>query len=276
MATDQPLCTQIRGSIDSRLLRDVLLFFILPSVVLVIIHLYPGSEQALEYEARNPTIIGMIGSNLAHRSVPHIRSNIIGYWVLGGSSFLLMRESDSATIYRYAFLAYILILPFFANWTILEIFSNRPDIISRYESVGFSQTVGAVTGFLSIAIAYYYSKLTENKYRLKISLSLFTFGFAVAFYSLGQISNSVIFLGGIGAVGLLYMTYQLPKSLETLVDPRIPLVAGSLVIYVYGLLLLFPPSAPTGIYGHMAGYVWGYVLPLSGIVAKRAYNELLD
>jgi hypothetical protein len=274
MANNKSLREQVRSNIDSCLLRDVLLFFVLPSLVLVAIYLYPGSEQALEYEARSPTVVGIIGSNLAHRSVSHIRSNVIGYWILGGASLLLMRESDSAAIYRYAFIVYILILPFFASWTILEIFSDSPDIISRFESVGFSQTVGAVTGFLAIAIAYYYSELTGDARRLQTSLGLFVLGFAVAFYSLGEVSNTVILLGIIGVAGLLYMTYQLVQLLETLADPRIPLLGGSLILYVYGLLLLFPPSAPGGIYGHMAGYVWGYLLPVVGIGVKTGYDEL--
>lgn len=274
MGSNQSLSQQIRNNIDLRLFRDILLFFVLPSVVLITIYLFPGTEQTLEYEARNPTVVGIIGSNLAHRSVSHIQSNIIGYWIFGGISLFLMRESDSAEIYRGAFIVYILILPFFASWTILEIFSNRPDIISNFESVGFSQTVGAVIGFLAIAIAYYYSELTGDNYRLQTSLGLFLLGFAVAFYSLGEVNVTVILLGGIGSMGLLYMTYRLVQS--SLTDPRLPLLVGSFTLYVYGLLALFPPSAPGGIYGHMAGYVWGYLLPSVGISGSRVYDELRD
>lgn len=276
MVSSQPVHQQVRSNVDSKLLQDILLFFVLPSVVLVGIYLYPGSEQALEYEARNPTVIGIIGSNLAHRSAAHIQSNIVGYWILGGASLLLMRESDSASVYRYAFIVYIVILPFFASWTILQIFSDRPEIILRFESVGFSQTVGAVTGFLPIAIAYYYSEVIGDDYHLMTSLGLFALGFAVAFYSLGEVSSTVILLGGLGSMGLFYMIYQLVQSPETVADPRIPFIVGSFVLYVYGLLLLFPPSAPPGIYGHMAGFVWGYLLPVVGILGRVIYNQLSD
>lgn len=274
MASSQLLRQGIQNNIDSRLLEDILLFFVLPSVVLVAIYLFPGSEQALEYEARNPTVVGIIGSNLAHRSVSHIQSNIVAYWILGGASLFLMRESDSAEIYRYAFIVYILILPFFASWTIIEIFSDRPEVISRFESVGFSQTVGAVTGFLPIAIAYYFSEMTGDKYRLQTSLGLFVLGFAVAFYSLGEVSHTVILLGGTGCLVMFYMAYQMNHSLKTLIDQRISLLIGSFVLYIYGLLLLFPPSTPPGIYGHMAGYVWGYLLPVVGISGSVIYNEV--
>ncbi|MFD1601094.1 hypothetical protein [Halobellus rarus] len=274
MANDQSLREQFRGNVDSNLIRDILLFFVLPSLILIAIYLYPGSEQALEYEARNPTVVGIIGSNLAHRNISHIQSNIIGYWILGGASLLLMRVSGSAAIYRYAFVAYILILPFFASWTILQIFSDSPDILSRFESVGFSQTVGAVTGFLPIAIAYYYSELTGDTRCIQVSLGLFVLGFAVAFYSLGEVNNTVILLGVLGVAGLLYMSYQLVQSPETLAEPGLPFLGGSVVLYLYGLLLLFPPSAPGGIYGHMAGYVWGYLLPAVGIAVKTGYDEL--
>ena len=274
MGSGQSLGEQIRRLDDTRLQRDVLLFFLIPSVVLTVIYLIPQSEQVLEYEARNPTVIGILGSNLAHRSVSHIAGNLVGYWLLGGTAFLLMRQSDSVHIYRYAFIAYLLILPFFASWTILHIFSDRPDIISRFESVGFSQTVGAVTGFLAIAIAFYHSKLTGSDYALQISLGLFTLGFSVAFYNLGQMSNSVVILAGVGILSLLYMGYGLGESLETFGDPRVVYLGSAVVLFVIGLQLLFPPSAPAGIYGHMAGYVWGFLLPMAGLTVTEICRGL--
>jgi hypothetical protein len=254
--------------------RDFLLLFLIPSAVLIVIFLLPRSEQILEYEARNPTIVGILGSNLAHRSVSHISGNIVGYWILGGTGLLLMKQSDSAHVYRYAFVAYLLILPFFASWTILRIFSGQPSIIARFESVGFSQTVGAVTGFLPIAVACYHSELTESNYALQTSLGLFTLGFSVAFYNLDQVSTSVKLLMGIGFVSLLYMGYQLVKSLETLVHPKVVYLLGAVVLFISGLQSLFPQSTPPGIYGHMAGYVWGYLLPVSGITGVKIYTRV--
>lgn len=272
MVRSQSISEQFDSLADAQLRRDVVLFFLIPAVVLITIYLFPQSEQVLEYEARNPTVVGIIGSNLAHRSVSHISSNIVGYWLLGGTAFLLMKRSNTAHIYRYAFISYLLILPFFASWTILHIFSDRPDIISRFESVGFSQTVGAVTGFLAIAIAYYHSKLTDGNYELQTSLGLFTFGFSVAFFNLETVDNSVIVLAGIGVLSLLYMGYQLVKSLETLADSRVGYLGMAVALFVIGLQSLFPPSAPAGIYGHMAGYVWGYLLPMAGIASTKIFR----
>ena len=274
MVRTQRIGVEFDNIADAQFRRDVLLLFLIPAVVLIIIYLFPQSEQVLEYEARSPTVVGIIGSNLAHRSVSHISSNIVGYWLFGGTAFLLMKRSNTAHIYRYAFISYLLILPFFASWTILHIFSDRPDIISQFESVGFSQTVGAVTGFLAIAIAYYHSKLVDGNFELQTSLGLFTFGFSVAFFNLGTVDNSVIVLAGIGVLSLLYMGYRLVESLETLADSRVGYLGIAVVLFVIGLQSLFPPSAPAGIYGHMAGYVWGYLLPMVGLASTKILREV--
>ncbi|WP_157573538.1 hypothetical protein [Haloplanus natans] len=273
MESEQSPGEMIRNLNDPDIRRDVLLFFVTPSIALVLIFLFPQSEQILEYKARSPTVLGIVGSNLAHRSVSHISNNIVGYWILGGAGYLLMRQSKSAHIYRYTFIAYLLVLPFFASWTILEIFADRPEVISRFESVGFSQTVGAVTGFLAIAIAYYHAEIVNGNKQLPISLGLFSLGFFVAFYNLGVLNNSIRLLAGVGIITLLYMAYRLKESVDALGSPPIVFLLGSAILYLYGLQLLFPPSAPAGIYGHMAGYVWGYLLPIAGIVGVEGYRE---
>lgn len=273
METGLRINKQIQYLNDPQIRRDILLLFVLPSAILIFIYLFPQSEQILEYKARNPTLIGIIGSNLAHRSVNHITGNIFGYWLLGGTGYLLMKESNLDHVYKYSLVAYLLILPFFANWTILQIFSEQPDIISKFESVGFSQTVGAVTGFLPIAISCYYSKLTDENHVIYISLGMFTLGFSVAFYYLGEINSSTIILGSIGILSILYIGLRSIKSLKSTADPRFMYLFGAVAFFIIGIQLLFPPSAPAGIYGHMAGYVWGYLLPIVGIIGKIAYQK---
>ncbi|MDS0296656.1 hypothetical protein [Halogeometricum luteum] len=257
---------------EPELRRDFFLLFLVPTVVLTIIYLHPQSEQILEYKARNPTILSILGSNLAHRTNGHIIGNLMGYWLLGGTAYLLLREADSTRIYRYAFVAYLLVLPFFASETILFMFADRPEIVAKYESVGFSLTVGAITGLLAVAIAKYYVEIIDDGFPWIPSLGLFVLGFSLAFYNLNAVSNTTLFFTVIGLAILLYMAYRLRNSFETYANQRIVRLVGAIAVFVFGLLSLFPASAPTGIYAHMAGYVWGYFLPLGGIFVTTVYQ----
>ncbi|WP_440989147.1 hypothetical protein [Haloarchaeobius baliensis] len=264
---------------DSEVQRDILLYFVLPSIALMAIYALPRSEQLLEFEARNPTLVGILGSNLAHRSLSHISNNIAGYWLLGGGAYILTERTKSAHIYRYAFIAYLVILPFVASWTVIRIFSNHPEILAEYESVGFSQTVGAVTGFLPIAIASYYSKLIRGNVIwtadvMWSTIGLFGLGISVAFYNLGQLNNSILVVAGMAVFVLIYVGHRLTQQLDFLADRRVFYFIFSVLLFLIGIQSLFPSSAPAGIYAHMAGYVWGFLLPLAGITGAEIFRRI--
>lgn len=254
--------------------RDILSLFVAPLVLLIGIFLIPESAKALEFKARNPTLVGILGSNLAHRSVSHIGGNLIGFWGLGCLSLALMRRTDTAHIYRRSFVVYLLILPFVASWSIIRMFSDNPEMLATYESVGFSLTVAAVAGFLAIAIATYYADQTGQQDSKVTALGVFSLGFAVAVYNLGTLGDVGLLLGAFGVLTLLYMGYRMVVSFGTVTDPRISSVAAAILFFASAILFLFPESAPGGIFGHMAGYVWGFFLPITGLWVASIYRQM--
>lgn len=258
---------------------DVLALFVAPTAFLTVIFLYPGSEQLLEYKARNPTTLTVIGSNLAHRSFQHIINNLIGLWLIGGIGFIFACVSQRKRLYYYAFASYLTILPFFADSFIRSALADNPEILASLESVGFSQTVGALVGFLALIIGLFiHDNLDRYISELTVSTGIFLSGFTVIFVNFG--GDKVAFTASVsaGVVVIGYVWWRSHKVLDVPVyqAESVRLVVAALFVFYASLLLLFPKGVGGGFFGHMAGYLWGYLLPASGIFANRLYRTVSE
>lgn len=258
---------------------DVLLLFVVPTILLVSIFLYPRSTQILEYKARNPTTLTIIGSNLAHRGTLHIAGNLLGLWVIGGVSFILACACQRKRLYYYSFASYLTILPFFADPFIRSMLQNSPEILATLESVGFSQTVGALVGFLTLAIGLFVSENVDKSIpALPISAGLFLSGFTIIYVNFGSISlvPAVLILSGLLTVG--YVVWRASKTVKKPLSTAkcTQFFACSLFVFYAALLFLFPKGVGGGFFGHMAGYLWGYLLPITGIFIRRTYNLISE
>lgn len=258
---------------------DVVALFVIPTVVLSSIYfLWPASERVLEYKARNPTLIGILGSNLAHRSAGHLTRNLVGLWLFGGSGYLLARSAGKRNFYRLSFVAYLTVLPFLASPFIRRMLADTPGNLARLESVGFSQTVGALAGFLAIAIALYYHRATEgNVSPALLAIGLFFGGFGAIFRNLGGSLDVTLLTVGIGVLTLLYIGGKAPLSFERPFR-SVPLwgTLGGVLLFFLAISGLFNPEAGGGIYGHMAGYWWGFILPGLYMLLAGIYRRLPD
>lgn len=256
---------------------DLVTLFIIPTVVLSGIYfLWPASERVLEYKARNPTFIGILGSNLAHRSIGHLTGNLKGLWLFGGSGYLLARSAGKRDFYRISFVSYLTVLPFLASAFIRRMLADTPEMLAKLESVGFSQTIGALAGFLAIAIALYYYRATDGDIRPDLlAIGLFFGGFGAFFRKLGGALDVTLMTVGIGLLTLIYIGAKGQLSFEQ------PFRSMSFWSTVTGVLLfyliigsLFDPQAGGGIYGHLAGYWWGFVLSGLYLMLAKTYRRL--
>jgi len=258
---------------------DVVTLFVTPTVLLGAIFLYPGSEQLLEYKARNPTTLTVIGSNLAHRSLQHIVSNLIGLWLIGGVGFVFACASQRKRLYYYAFVSYLTILPFLANPFIRSLLADSPEILATLESVGFSQTVGALVGFLALIIGLFiHDNLDRYISGLTVSTGVFLSGFTVVFVNFG---GDAIALTASAGAGIVVISYLLWRSRRILDEPvhqaeSVRFIIAALFVFYGLLLLLFPKDVGGGFFGHMAGYLWGYLLPASGVFASQLYKTISE
>lgn len=258
---------------------DLVTLFVIPTVVLSGIYfLWPASERVLEYKARNPTLVGILGSNLAHRSAGHLTRNLVGLWLFGGSGYLLARSAGKRNFYRLSFVSYLTVLPLLANPFIRRMLADTPEKLARLESVGFSQTVGALAGFLTIAIALYYYRATEgNVSPALLAIGLFFGGFGAIFRNLGGSLDVTILTVGIGILTLLYIGGKAPLSFERpFRSVSFWSTLGGVLLFYLAIGGLFSPKAGGGIYGHMAGYWWGFILPGLYMLLAGMYRRFPD
>lgn len=257
--------------------RDILLLFVAPTIMLIAVFIYPNSTQILEYKARNPTILTILGSNLAHRGLGHIAGNILGLWLIGGAGFMFACLCQRKQLYYYSFVSYLIVLPFFADPFIRNMLKEAPELLATLESVGFSQTVGALTGFLALAIGLFiHENLDRHVSGLLISAGLFFSGFAIIFVNFGIVSYTLAITILSGILAISYVLWRANKTLEQplYLAESVYFVVGALFIFYVTLFILFPKNIGGGFYGHMAGYTWGYLLPTSGIFVSKTYHRI--
>lgn len=255
---------------------DLLILFVAPTILLVTIFVYPDSTKILEYEASNPTPATILGSNLAHRGIRHIGGNIVGLWLIGGVSFAFACTCQHKRLYYFSFASYFVVLPFFADGFIRGMLEETPKLLNSFASVGFSLTVGALVGFLALITGLFVeSNLNRHVSGLLISVGLFLSGFTVPFVNFGadKVALSLSILSGVIAIS--YILWRAIKTLEEpLLADRLHFVVAGIFIFFASTLMLFPENVGGGFYGHMAGYIGGYLFPASAIFANRLILSL--
>lgn len=259
--------------------KDVLTLFILPTTFLICIYLYPNSTQILEYKARNPTILTIVGSNFAHRSIPHLGGNLFGLWFIGGLSFVFTCTIERKRLYYYSFASYLIVLPFFANPFVRGMLEDTPRLLNTFESVGFSQTVAALVGFLALAIGLFLRDNLDSQISgLLVSAGFFLSGFTIVFVNFGGDLLAITVTIGSGLVAIGYVTWHAYKKIEKPIysSDSVQMTVIGLLVFYLSLFLLFPKDVSGGFFGHMAGFFFGYVLPASGVLGIHISSKLSE
>jgi hypothetical protein len=261
---------------DKPTIWDLLILFVAPTILLVTIFAYPDSTKILEYEASNPTPATILGSNLAHRGIRHIIANIVGLWLIGGVSFVFACTCQDKRLYYFSFASYFVVLPFFADEFIRGMLEDTPELLNSFASVGFSLTIGALVGFLALISGLFVeSNLDRQVSGLLISIGLFLSGFTAPFLNFGA-DNLALRLSILS--GVIAISYILWRAIKALEDPisadSLHFVMAGLFIFYAAILMLFPKNVGGGFYGHMAGYIGGYLFPASPIFATRLISFL--
>lgn len=256
---------------------DAIVLFAVPALLLVGIYLYPNSEQILEYKARNPTTVTIIGSNLAHRNFGHIAGNLVGFLLIGPLAFIFCSASRWKRLYYYVFGSYLVVLPFYSSSFAISLLGEY-NLVSKFESVGFSLTIAALVAFLPIALDLFYrDNISDTPPALLSSAGLYLSGYTVVFLTLGATSPFIVLVTAV--MGIVTITALLWFAHRTLQEPLhhsegIRFLMAALFIFYAGLIYLFPPNVGSSFVGHMAGFTGGYVLPITGLSTYYVANYL--
>ncbi|MBX0296992.1 hypothetical protein [Haloarcula nitratireducens] len=233
----------------------------------------PAMHSQLAFRYQYPAVLSVFTSAFVHHSTSHLVTNLIGYGLAAGMTYLLSREAGQRRWFRRTVVVLVVMVPFLVTSTsYLVLTSLQPGLMGAER--GFSGVAAGFVGFLFVALLIW----LERRYSRVVTWSVGPMVFIGLLLEIAVIYTSgvPVTIIGLGLVGIALSGWQLVDEVALPVGAafRLEVVPEGLfvglVVVLLGLLvlLLFPvdivqQGTTTNIISHGAGFVSGIVL--SGI-----------
>lgn len=233
--------------------------------------------------ADRQTLFTAFTANYVHVSGRHLFDNLLNFWVTLFGLYPLVAVAGWGRQFRRLTVGYLLVVPFCIAWVTLATLGQVTDQLS----VGFSGIVAAFLGFVPVVLVAAGSEVTDGEIDPAWSVVPFTGSLAVVFaapsvwyfpvqplIALGCLATGVL------AGGLLWWLKPPARVVATArsmsPDRRLAFLIGTTVFVfgVVGALVLVPRG--TNVWGHLTGYVAGFLLPYLGYVIVPALRPHLS
>lgn len=223
------------------------------------------------------TLLTAFTANYIHLSGRHLVDNLLNFWVTLFGLYPLVSIAGWERQFRRLTVGYLLGVPFCIAWGTLATLGQ----VTNQLSVGFSGIVAAFLGSVPVVLVAAGSEVTDGEIDPAWSVVPFTGSLAVVFaapsvwyfpvqplLALGCLATGVL------AGGLLWWL-QPPADVVATArsmppDRRLAFLIGTTVFVfgVVGALVLVPRG--TNVWGHLTGYIAGFLLPYLGYVIGPA------
>jgi len=214
------------------------------------------------------TFLTAFTANYVHFGARHLFDNLLNYWVTLFAIYPLVAVAGWTRQFRLSVLAYLIAVPLGIAVVTLAVLNPS----SEQFVVGFSGIVAALLGFLPVVLAAAVSEQTDGAIDPTWAVVPVLFSVALVFsipsvpYFQPQPTLAVgVGLTGVVIGGVLWAgtpTYRLRQySRQLSADVRLAFLIGS-TVFVFGVAgaLVFVPRG-TNVWGHLSGYVVGFVIP---------------
>ena len=255
---------QIAAAKSPSFIRDTILLFVLPTIVLVVTFIITD-PTTFEYKIIEPTLWGIYTSNISHRSWAHLGSNLVGLFLIGGLEYLILTAVDYRKHYVAVFLGSLLVFPIFSHFFLQFVLINQP-IFHSYEAVGFSEPLSALTAFLPIALTTYQNDVGKLRWPIFWALLLNAGGISWALFQIFGLSLYSVAIGMLGVASVVWFgihTYR-TNALRNQKN-RIQYALTSLFVlsvYAFALQGLFGGMNVGSKVGHLSGFLPGFFVPM--------------
>ena len=223
--------------------------------------------------ASERTLRTALTANYAHFSGRHLLDNLLNFWVTLFAIYPLVDLAGWGRRFRLSVGVYLLVVPFVIGAVTLAV--TEPST-SQF-AVGFSGIVAALLGFLPVVLAAAASRATDGAVDPAWAGVPFCGSLAIAAAfspALSASARPAITVGWLLAGGLLaggcWVTGR-PQGLARRAD-RLPpdhklaFLIGA-TVFVFGVAGAFVfVGESTNVWGHLAGYVAGFLFPYLGFV----------
>ena len=274
-----------RRTTTAPLAEQYLLLFALPATLSLSWLLGIGeglgfSLAADSVTADGRTLLTAFTANYVHVSGRHLFDNLLNFWLTLFGLYPLVAIAGWERQFRRLTVGYLLVVPFVVAWVTLATLGQVTD----QPSVGFSGIVAAFLGLLPVVLAAAGGELTDGRLDPAWSVVPFFASLAVVF-AVPSVwyfpAEPLVALGcggaGLLAAGLLWWV-EPPREIIAAAQPlsadhRLALLIGTTVFVfgVVGALVIVPPG--TNVWGHLTGYVVGFLLPYLGYVIAPALRR---
>ena len=226
------------------------------------------------------TLLTAFTANYIHVSGRHLFDNLLNFWLTLFALYPLVAIAGWERRFRRLTVGYLLVVPFVVAWVTLATLGQVTD----QPSVGFSGVVAAFLGLVPVVLAAAGGELTDGRFDPAWSVVPFFASLAVVFAvpSVWYFPVQPLVAVGCGGAGLLaaglLWWVEPPREISAAAQPlsadhRLALLIGTTVFVfgVVGALVIVPPG--TNVWGHLTGYVVGFLLPYLGYVIAPAVRR---
>ncbi|TQQ82789.1 hypothetical protein EGH24_04945 [Halonotius terrestris] len=227
--------------------------------------------------ADSRTLLTAFTANYVHIDGRHLFDNLLNFWVTLFGLYPLIGIAGWNRQFRRVAVGYLLGVPFVIAWVTLATLGA----ITDQPSVGFSGIVAAFLGFIPVALAAAASEVTDGEIDPAWAVVPFLGSLALTFAAPSVWYFPVQPLLAVGCAGFALLAAGLlwrldaPSDLgrvarELPPDHLLAFLIGTTVFVfgVAGALVLVPLG--TNVWGHLTGYVAGFLLPYLGYVITPA------
>jgi len=227
--------------------------------------------------ADSRTLLTAFTANYVHVSGRHLFDNLLNFWVTLFGLYPLVAIAGWERQFRRTAISYLVVVPFCIAWVTLATLGQVTD----QTSVGFSGIVAAFLGLVPVVLVAAGSEVTDGEIDPAWSVVPFFASLAVIFAvpSVWYFPAQPLVAVGCGgfalvAGGLLWWLEPPQDVLDSLrglpPDYLLALLIGATVFVfgVVGALVIVPLG--TNVWGHLTGYVAGFLLPYLGYVIAPA------
>ena len=274
-----------RRTTTAPLAEQYLLLFALPATLSLswLLGIGDGLGFSLAVDsvtADGRTLLTAFTANYVHVSGRHLFDNLLNFWLTLFGLYPLVAIAGWERQFRRLTVGYLLVVPFVVAWVTLATLGQVTD----QPSAGFSGIVAAFLGLVPVVLAAAGGELTDGRLDPAWSVVPFFASLAVVF-AVPSVwyfpAEPLVALGcggaGLLAAGLLWWV-EPPREIIAAAQPlsadhRLALLIGTTVFVfgVVGALVIVPPG--TNVWGHLTGYVVGFLLPYLGYVIAPALRR---
>ena len=223
------------------------------------------------------TLLTAFISNYIHVSGRHLFDNLLNFWLTLFGLYPLVSIAGWERRFRRLTVACLLVVPFVVAWVTLATLGQ----VTNQPSAGFSGIVAAFLGVVPVALVAAGGKLTDGALDPAWSVVPFFGSLAVVFAVPSVWYFPVQPLVAIGCAGAALLAAGLlwwvapPRGIVAAgrslsADHRLALLIGA-TVFVFGVVgaLVIVPFG-TNVWGHLTGYVTGFLFAYLGSVIVPA------